>query len=855
MIKVGILGAAGYTGGELIRLLLNHPEAEIVFANSESNAGNLVSDVHEGLIGETDLKFTDEMPFDQVDVVFFCFGHGKSEAFLKEHTIPENVKIIDLAQDFRIKGDHDYVYGLPEINKEEILQAQHVANPGCFATCIQVALLPAAYLNLLKDDVAVNAITGSTGAGQKPGATTHFSWRNNNLSIYKPFQHQHIAEIRQSLKQVQGYLDADIDFIPYRGDFARGIFCTAVVKTPAPVEDVIEAYQDFYRDAAFTHYSDKPLDLKQVVNTNKALVHVEKYGNKLLITSCIDNLLKGAVGQAVQNMNLMFGIDETAGLRLKALLLLLSTTIESKAVSDHNSAAVCQVQKIELEQLPDLNISRAGHQVFCINGEYVVAGGHTNGFVPTPTAEYFKDGQWHVIQMTYNHDFALSAKLKSGKILIAGGCEQPSGIGQTFNAELYDPETHSFRGFGILQRKRVWASALELDSGEVVITGNWYHNDGIEMFSEAQSVKGDHQYRQSFTYIRDVATQRTTPSIIRIAKDDALIFGPYGIRGDSLRTAYAYRLKGDSVHIPLFETWQPISIGSRQADASFIGDEAKGDFTSLVPVKDSTGQVAIARFSGTEASLLPTTCPVPMVCKGDSIVYFNITADRQRGRAYLFGLSKHYQTLQEDTYNYILIIDYAHASANGVPITLCYTEPLEMMPDFSPILTPEGDLLIAGGLDNGSNFTPSNKVYLLPFGGHPAAIGKTDNSLWLIVWLTSGAFLLSGALIFLYLYMRKRRAASQKEPELPQKEPSDEELMLRIRETMQSEKLFLNSNLKVADLATLLGTNSRYISRCINVCENRSFSDFVNDYRIEYAKQLMVKNPEMKVGNAGMPSN
>ena len=299
MIKIGILGAAGYTGGELIRLLLNHPEAEIVFANSESNAGNLVSDVHEGLIGETDLKFTSEMPFDQVDVVFFCFGHGKSEQFLKEHTIPENVKIIDLAQDFRIKGDHDYVYGLPEINKADIIKAQHVANPGCFATCIQVALLPAAYLNLLKEDVAVNAITGSTGAGQKPGATTHFSWRNNNLSIYKPFQHQHIAEIRQSLKQI-------------------GIFCTAVVKTPAPVEDVIEAYKEFYASAAFTHYSDKPIDLKQVVNTNKALVHVEKYGNKLLITSAIDNLLKGAVGQAVQNMNLMFGLDETSGLRLKA---------------------------------------------------------------------------------------------------------------------------------------------------------------------------------------------------------------------------------------------------------------------------------------------------------------------------------------------------------------------------------------------------------------------------------------------------------------------------------------------------------------------------------------------------------
>jgi len=318
MIKVGILGAAGYTGGELIRLLLNHPEVEIVFANSESNAGNLVSDVHEGLIGDTELRFTDAMPFDEVDVLFFCFGHGKSEAFLKEHTIPEHVRIIDLAQDFRIKGEHDYVYGLPEINKGEIVKAQHVANPGCFATAIQLALLPAAKMGLLTEDVAVNAITGSTGAGQKPGATTHFSWRNNNLSIYKPFQHQHIAEIRQSLTQVQGHLEASIDFIPYRGDFARGIFCTAVIKTEVPADDIIEAYKAFYADAAFTHYADKLLDLKQVVNTNKALVHCEKYGNKLLVTSCIDNLLKGAVGQAVQNMNLMFGIDETAGLLLKA---------------------------------------------------------------------------------------------------------------------------------------------------------------------------------------------------------------------------------------------------------------------------------------------------------------------------------------------------------------------------------------------------------------------------------------------------------------------------------------------------------------------------------------------------------
>lgn len=319
MIKIGILGAAGYTGGELIRLLLNHPEAQIVFANSESNAGNLVADVHEGLYGDTDLRFTSEMPFDQVDVVFFCFGHGKSEQFLREHTIPANVKIIDLAQDFRLAApDNDYVYGLPEINRERIAAAQHVANPGCFATCIQLGLLPAAKLGIVKGDIAVNAITGSTGAGQKPGATTHFSWRNNNMSIYKAFCHQHVPEICQSLKQVQGELDAEIDFIPYRGDFARGIFATEVVKTDMPIEQIVEAYKDFYKDAAFTHYVDNVIDMKQVVNTNKALIHCDKFGNKLLITSTIDNLLKGAVGQAVQNMNIMFGVDETMGLRLKA---------------------------------------------------------------------------------------------------------------------------------------------------------------------------------------------------------------------------------------------------------------------------------------------------------------------------------------------------------------------------------------------------------------------------------------------------------------------------------------------------------------------------------------------------------
>lgn len=341
MIKIGILGGAGYTAGELIRLLLNHPQADIVFINSESNAGNLITDVHEGLYGDTDLRFTSEMPFSEVDVLFFCFGHGKSEAFLQEHEVPEGVKIIDLAQDFRLGGiwrtpdgcgpdgapativthptpqHHDYIYGLPEINRDKIARANHVANPGCFATAIQLGLLPAASMGLLTQDVSVNAITGSTGAGVKPGATTHFSWRTGNMSIYKAFNHQHVPEIRQSLEQVQGHLEAEIDFIPYRGDFARGIFATEVVRTDEDIDTIVSAYKDFYKGEPFTHYVDKAIDLKQVVNTNKALVHCDKVGNKLLITSCIDNLLKGAVGQAVENMNIMFGIDEREGLRLK----------------------------------------------------------------------------------------------------------------------------------------------------------------------------------------------------------------------------------------------------------------------------------------------------------------------------------------------------------------------------------------------------------------------------------------------------------------------------------------------------------------------------------------------------------
>ena len=318
MIRIGILGAAGYTGGELIRVLQGHPQAQIVFANSESNAGNPVSEVHEGLLGETDLCFTSEMPFDQVDVVFFCFGHGKSRQFLQEHEIPASVRIIDLAQDFRIADGHDFVYGLPETHRSMIQGCRHLANPGCFATCIQLAMLPALKAGIISGDIHVNGITGSTGAGQKPGATTHFSWRNDNISVYKTFTHQHLLEINQTVQELCPGYEGRVLFIPQRGCFTRGIFVTAYAKCDLPIEDVQRLYADYYRDAAFTHFVLKSPDMKQVVNTNKAVVYVEKYADQLLMISCIDNLLKGAVGQAVQNMNLMFGLDESEGLRLKA---------------------------------------------------------------------------------------------------------------------------------------------------------------------------------------------------------------------------------------------------------------------------------------------------------------------------------------------------------------------------------------------------------------------------------------------------------------------------------------------------------------------------------------------------------
>lgn len=322
MVHVGIVGGAGYTAGELIRLLLNHSEININFIYSTSNAGNKIYKIHQDLVGVTDIEFTQAINYN-VDVLFLCLGHGNSKLFLEKNKFSDSTKIIDLSNDFRLFDDKildnkEFIYGLPEFQIEKIKKAKYIANPGCFATAIQLAILPLASNNLLKEDIHVNAVTGATGAGTSLSKTTHFAWRDNNFSHYKTFTHQHLGEINQTINQLQSDFNSEINFIPNRGNFSRGIYATTYTKFDGNIEDAKILYSDFYEDAAFTFISEDPINLKQVVNTNKCIIHLLKHNNKLLITSTIDNLIKGASGQAIHNMNLMFGFKETEGLNLKA---------------------------------------------------------------------------------------------------------------------------------------------------------------------------------------------------------------------------------------------------------------------------------------------------------------------------------------------------------------------------------------------------------------------------------------------------------------------------------------------------------------------------------------------------------
>jgi len=488
--------------------------------------------------------------------------------------------------------------------------------------------------------------------------------------------------------------------------------------------------------------------------------------------------------------------------------------------------------------------------MFYADGELTVAGGHTNGFIPTPTAEYYSNGEWHTMQMTYPHDFGLSVVLKSGRVLLAGGCGQAAGIGQTIMAEIYDPQAHTFRGFGNMTRKRVWASALELDSGQVVIAGNWYSDDGIELFHEKQSDRGDFNDKRSFTYIKDVSAGRSTPYLFRIAEDDVLIFGDNSTKGERLYSTSAERLKGDTVRIPLFEIWKPLTVSTHADAKSAIGDESKGEFSYLLAVEDSTGQVAIARTNGTDFTLLPTACPVPMLHEGQRIEYgTSLIVDRQAGHAYLAGFGADIRTAPDEAHLYVLSIDYAHLTEDGkAPLTLYYTDPLSIVPDCAPLLTPEGNLLIAGGLIACSNYTPSAAVWLLRVGGEPEAVASSGKGSW--IWIGLGIAVLAAVLLAIRRRKQKPASATMEPDTTP--EPAEEDLpqlMQHINDVMESQKLYMDSELKLSDLANAVGSNRRSVSDCINSQAGCSFSQYVNIFRTEHAKRIIREHPDRKLSD------
>lgn len=515
-------------------------------------------------------------------------------------------------------------------------------------------------------------------------------------------------------------------------------------------------------------------------------------------------------------------------------MLLTLQTAGTKPRSD--SVNACPMVKIEAKQMPDLNIARAGHVLFYANDELTVAGGHTDGFVPSPTAEYLKEGEWHPLQMVYNHDNALAIVLRNGKVLLAGGSSEPIGIGQTFLSELYDPKSHTFDGFNSMQHKRTLASALELDSGQVVIAGNWYHQDGIEVF--------DSRMRR-FHYLRNVNTSRATPIILQTAPDDALIFGNNSYRGDTLHTAYAYQLKGDSIHIPLFDTWHPLHTCR---NVSAIGKQ--GDYTYLFPVYNQEGQVAIATYQKGDFSLLSTSIPIPMKALNHVIEYnFNILVDQQSQRAYLLGCNQDFHKSPNNPIQYyILAIDYAQAlKGKPAPLTLYYTQPITGAIDAPPLLTPEGDIVMAGGFLNGSNFTPSKSVWLIPFGTYEEK-AETAKIPW--AWLIPLVLLFVGWFFFLFIFREKE----SKQPAANQDSGCNTLLIERIRELIENKKLFLNSELKITDIADTLGIHRNIVSDAINSQTGFSFNQYISNYRVEHAKSLLRQDPKKKLSSISAES-
>ena len=522
--------------------------------------------------------------------------------------------------------------------------------------------------------------------------------------------------------------------------------------------------------------------------------------------------------------------------KLLFALVLLAMSVTSIAAPDSiSSQKSCPVVRIEAERLPDMNIARSGHSAIFVNGELTLLGGHTAGFVPTPTAEYLKDGEWHLLQTVYTHDGGFSIVLKSGQVLLAGGFNDNLGIGQTFTVERYDPAMHKFLGFGCLDKKRVSAAAVELDSCRVLIVGNWYADDGIEIFD------GD----SHFAFSKEVSQTRTLPHVFKTSADNALILAGYDYHGNPLDSVIIDQLQGESFSHPLFKTWRPLHYDLTQhSDDSFIGDEAQGDWRYLMPVEDANHQLAIIEVRDTTFSLLPTVCKIPMRSEWGAIHYISpVYADRQHQRAYVVGY--------DDTCRlYALCIEYAQRPA---ALTLYHTDPQPEAGMASiPVLTPEGNLVLTGGigLENNANFSPRSSVWLLRF--YEDSDSGFSASLW--QWVGLAVVLLLILMAGLFVWRRRRQTSENLITEVSIPDNSDDLLMQRITQLMEEKQLFKNPDLKVSDIAFELNTNSRYVSDCIKRFKGCSFIQYVNGCRIEHAKQLMRKLPEQKISSIYLDS-
>ena len=529
---------------------------------------------------------------------------------------------------------------------------------------------------------------------------------------------------------------------------------------------------------------------------------------------------------------------------INIFILLASASLHE--VQSSESVGLTQ-KKLETEQLPDLIIPRYGHCTFFVNGDLTVIGGHTTGFVPTATAEYFNNGAWHTMQTVYTHDFGIVVPMKSGKVLALGGANEPLGIGQTYPAEWYNPATHTFEGFGCMDMKRSNFSATEIDSGRVVISGNWYSDDCMELFDG----------HSTFARIKEVAAKRSCPYILRTAKDNVMIFSSLdtkhtsGIRPDSI---IVDQLWGEPFHAPLLDEWRPLAYDiPRISDLCFIGNETAGDYAYLLPVKNAEGQIGFVKTCGTDFSLLSTTCAVPVMFQGDSIQYHFPVVDRQRGRGYLVGFNRKSKQI------YVLRVDYTE---NPAPLTLYYTDPLLNMGLCWPVLNDDGNLILAGGLDN-SNYYPLKSVVVLRVNPEAPMFAAHASFSWL--WIGVGLAVLAAFIVYLIIRARKAtqckdelveevsKANETENPTVSAISVADGELLQRVCQLMEEQHLYLNSGLKLSDVATTVGCNRNTLSACINNLRHCSFSQFVNTYRVEHAKQLLCQ-PDTHASEVWMES-